>query len=116
MSAKEVRINVRTTERIKHDLEITAELRGLTVSSLVNSLAVSAIREEKSLVPDAFRSGRESVPDRHPGNVEESRPRATNWREAFEKGKGMWKDRKDLPDFLELRNEADSRLDRLFEG
>jgi hypothetical protein len=53
---KEIRINVRTTADIKRDLETTAKLRGLTVSSLVNSLAVTAIREEKNLEPDAFRA------------------------------------------------------------
>jgi hypothetical protein len=51
---KEVRINVRTSEQIKRDLEITAELRGITVSSLVNSLVVKAIREEKEREPQAF--------------------------------------------------------------
>lgn len=51
---KEIRINVRTSEQIKRDLEITAELRGITVSSLVNSLVVKAIREEKEREPAAF--------------------------------------------------------------
>jgi hypothetical protein len=51
---KEIRINVRTSEQIKRDLEITAELRGLTVSALVNSLVVKAIREEKEREPHAF--------------------------------------------------------------
>lgn len=27
---------------------------------------------------------------------------------------GMWKDRTDLPDFTEMRREADDRLERLF--
>jgi len=53
----EIRINVRTTSEIKRDLETTAKLRGLTVSALVNSLAVKAIREEKTLEPDAFKKG-----------------------------------------------------------
>lgn len=51
----EIRINVRTTEEIKRDLEITARLRGLTVSALINSLAVKAIREEKQIEPLAFK-------------------------------------------------------------
>ena len=51
---QEIRINVRTTAQIKRDLEITAELRGLTVSALVNSLVVKAIREEKLAEPSAF--------------------------------------------------------------
>jgi len=54
LMSKEIRINVRTTEEIKRDLEITARLKGLTVSSLVNSLVVKAIREEKAREPRAF--------------------------------------------------------------
>ncbi|HEY0658051.1 MAG TPA: hypothetical protein VGD05_06240 [Pyrinomonadaceae bacterium] len=45
--AKEIRINVRTTSEIKCDFEVAAKQRGLTVSSLVNSMAVKIIREEK---------------------------------------------------------------------
>lgn len=52
---KENRINVRTTEQIKRDLEIAARLKGLTVSALVNSLVVSSIREEKERDPQAFK-------------------------------------------------------------
>jgi hypothetical protein len=44
---KEIRINVRTTEEIKTGLEAVAKLRGLKASSLINSLVVKAIREEK---------------------------------------------------------------------
>lgn len=51
---KEIRINVRTTEAIKRDLEIAAELRGITVSALVNQLARSVIREERERDPRAF--------------------------------------------------------------
>lgn len=51
---KETRINVRTTEQIKRDLEIAAELRGVTVSSLINQLARMVIREEKEREPGAF--------------------------------------------------------------
>jgi hypothetical protein len=54
-TAPEHRISVRTTERIKRDLEITARLRGLTVAALVNSLVVAAIREEKEREPRAFK-------------------------------------------------------------
>lgn len=69
LMSKEIRINVRTTEQIKNDLEVTARLRGLTVSSLVNALVVKAIREEKEREPQAFDkkhknivSGSEEVP------------------------------------------------------
>lgn len=51
---RETRINVRTTEEIKRDLEVAAELRGITVSSLINQLARMVIREEKDREPDAF--------------------------------------------------------------
>lgn len=54
--SSEIRINVRTTEEIKRDIEIAAKLRGMTVSSLINSLAVKAIREEKEYAPDAFKT------------------------------------------------------------
>lgn len=54
----EIRINVRTTAEIKRDIEITAKLRGMTVSSLINSLAVKAIREEKNVEPEAFKMQR----------------------------------------------------------
>lgn len=56
--SKETRINVRTTDEIKQSLEITAKLRGLTVSALVNSLVVKAIREEKEREPRAFQNSR----------------------------------------------------------
>lgn len=51
---EETRINVRTTPAIKRDLEIVARLRGMSVSSLVNSLVVKAIREDKAAEPSAF--------------------------------------------------------------
>lgn len=56
MSSKEVRINVRTTPQIKRDLEVAAELRGLTVSAVVNSAVVKVIREEKEREPAAFKA------------------------------------------------------------
>ena len=58
----EIRINVRTTEEIKRNLEITARLRGMTVSALINSLAVKAIREEKQIEPEAFNARIEEIP------------------------------------------------------
>lgn len=54
----ETRINVRTKPDIKRDLEITARLRGLSVSALVNSLVVKAIREEKNIEPEMFAKSR----------------------------------------------------------
>lgn len=50
----EIRINVRTRPDIKRDLEITARLRGVNVSALVNQLVMQAIREERQREPRAF--------------------------------------------------------------
>lgn len=60
--SKEIRINVRTREDIKRDIEITARLRGIKVSSLVNQLLMQAIREEKQKEPLAF------IPKQQPAN------------------------------------------------
>lgn len=57
-TAPEYRINVRTTEQIKRDLEVVARLRGMKVSALINSLAMEAIREEKERDPKAFKATR----------------------------------------------------------
>lgn len=106
MSHKEVRINVRTSETTVEDLKITAKLRGLTVSALVNLLVVKAIREEKMIAPEAFEK-----PHRPTWDVERTDRRSQtsqgreNWRESLEKARGIWKDRDDLPDFDELRRE-----------
>ena len=99
---KESRINVRTTEEIKRELEITAKLRGLRPSSLVNLLVAKAIREEKLLSPEAFSEAGRAGEDR--GSVPEDVP---SWQQNMRRVKGMWKDRQDLPDFDLLRREAD---------
>lgn len=69
---EEVRINVRTQPDIKRDLEITARLRGITVSSLVNLLVVREIREEKAKEPAAFAA----VPSAHSTNGSRLAPRS----------------------------------------
>lgn len=56
VDVREIRINVRTSAEIKQDIEIVARLRGLNVSSLINYLAVKAIREEKELSPHSFHT------------------------------------------------------------
>lgn len=101
MAKKEVRINVRTTEETVEDLKIAARLRGLSVSSLVNTLVVKAIREERELVPDAFIQRTARLRPMQ-GSGEK-----TDWRESLKAAKGLWKDRDDLPDFDKLRKEWD---------
>ena len=56
---KEVRLNIRIKPEVKRDLAITAELRGIDVTALVNMLLVDTIRTEKEREPSAFQiSGR----------------------------------------------------------
>lgn len=53
---KETRINVRTTDDVKRDLEITARIHGRTVSNLVNWVVRQAIQEAKTTHPQEFVS------------------------------------------------------------
>lgn len=46
-------IQIRATDQIKAELQIAADLRGLTMSSMIHSLITQAIREEKEREPDA---------------------------------------------------------------
>lgn len=55
MPTKEDRLNIRIRPDIKEDLRITADLRGQSVSGLIHSLVVKAIREEKDREPRAFQ-------------------------------------------------------------
>jgi hypothetical protein len=113
---KETRINVRTLDQIKQELKITAKLRGLTESSLVNLLVVKAIREEKQHSPEAFENSRGAEPsylvlEKHsPGDEGKH-----SWKQELLKVKGMWKEREDLPDLETLRGESD-RSDRWEKG
>lgn len=47
-------IQIRATDQIKAELQIAADLRGLTMSSMIHSLITQAIREEKEREPQAF--------------------------------------------------------------
>ncbi len=47
-------IQIRSTEALKKELQIVADLRGLSMSSLIHSLIKQAIREEKEREPKAF--------------------------------------------------------------
>lgn len=49
-------LQIRINEEIKHDLQIVAELRGLSTSALIHSLIVKTIRAEKEREPKAFVS------------------------------------------------------------
>jgi antitoxin component of RelBE/YafQ-DinJ toxin-antitoxin module len=53
--AKDAFLQIRIREEVKQDLAVLAELRGLSMSALINSLIVKAIREEKNADPIAFR-------------------------------------------------------------
>jgi antitoxin component of RelBE/YafQ-DinJ toxin-antitoxin module len=48
-------VQFRIREDIKEELQIVAEMRGLTMSALIHSLIVKTIREEKEREPQAFR-------------------------------------------------------------
>lgn len=54
--AKATHLQIRIREDIKEDLRITSELKGLSVSGLVHSLIVKAVREEKEKEPQAFQN------------------------------------------------------------
>ncbi len=55
MGIKDTYIQFRVKDEIKEDLRIVAELRGLSVSALLHSMATRTIREEKEREPQAFR-------------------------------------------------------------
>lgn len=59
--AKDTYIQFRIREEIKQDLQTVADLRGLSMSALLHSLAVRAIREEKDISPLSFERERNSV-------------------------------------------------------
>jgi hypothetical protein len=48
-------IQFRVREDVKDDLQKVAEIRGLTMSGLIHSMVVNAIREEKERDPAAFQ-------------------------------------------------------------
>lgn len=56
--AKDAFLQIRIREDVKEELAVLAELRGLSMSALINSLIVRAIREEKMESPEAFRAKR----------------------------------------------------------
>lgn len=109
---RETRINVRTTDQIKRELKVTARLRGLTESSLVNSLVVRAIREEKQLSPEAFeKTGDANRRESRREELTAAEEEIPSWQQGLRNARGMWKERNDLPDLRQLRKESD-RSDR----
>ena len=54
LDADEERLNLRIRAELKRDLRIAAELRGLKMSTLIHTLIVSVVREEKERDPKAF--------------------------------------------------------------
>ena len=55
-TAKDAFLQIRIREDVKQELGILAEARGLSMSALINSLVVKAIRDEKSQDPDLFKT------------------------------------------------------------
>jgi hypothetical protein len=49
-------LQIRISEDIKADLQVVAELRGLSTSALIHSLIVKTVREEKNREPRAFQA------------------------------------------------------------
>ena len=54
---KSTYIQFRVSDDVKRELQIVAELRGLSMSGLIHSFIVKAIREEKEADPQAFKRG-----------------------------------------------------------
>jgi hypothetical protein len=54
VSEKDDRMHIRVSPSVKHDFQIVAKLRGLKPSSLMHSLMVNAIREERDRSPASF--------------------------------------------------------------
>lgn len=54
--AKDAFLQIRIREDIKQELAILAEIRGLSMSALINSLVVQAIRAEKGHDPEPFKT------------------------------------------------------------
>lgn len=52
--SKASQLQIRIREDLKEDLRATAEFKGLTVSSLIHSLIVKAVRDAKKENPEAF--------------------------------------------------------------
>lgn len=51
---KDTRLNLRITPQFRNELQVLADYRGLTLSSLAHSLLVKAMRRERLEEPEAF--------------------------------------------------------------
>lgn len=56
--AKSTSINLRITQEFRNELQILADYRGLSLSSLAHSILVKGLRKERELEPEAFESER----------------------------------------------------------
>lgn len=80
IKAKDAFLQIRIREDVKQDLAIVAELRGLSMSALINTLVVKMIRDEKELSPGAF-SRQTNITDKYDLDLrtmpEQQKPRKT---------------------------------------
>jgi len=54
--SKDTYIQVRIDDELKEAVRITAHSRGLSMSALIHSILVQAVREEKQLYPEVFKT------------------------------------------------------------
>jgi antitoxin component of RelBE/YafQ-DinJ toxin-antitoxin module len=101
MTEKDGRLYLRIREDIKNDLKITAELHGLTMSSLINSLIVKAIREAKIESPQSFEKGLRLV------NVE---PAKVEYIEDLGKANGLQREFGEDPGVVGQKPQAQKNL------
>lgn len=94
------KLEVEIRDMLKDRLHEEACLRGASEGAVVEQAL-------ENLLPDAHSRIR---PEVVPAQITDPEEVAAIRRTAA----GMWKDRTDLPDFVEMRREADDRLERLF--
>lgn len=71
--AKDTYIQVRIHEDLKDDVQTTANARGLTMSGLIHSLLVQAIRTEKDQYPEIFKTQKITVLKEPAGSADKKR-------------------------------------------
>jgi len=58
---KDVRINLKTTDQLRRDFQVAAELRGSTMSNLIHQFIVATIWDEKKKHPVAFEEAEQAA-------------------------------------------------------